>query len=326
MGIPREVFVKRYALPALKTIGRSAAGYVGASVGRSAVRYGSKLVRMAVKKAGGAIPTSFGSRIGTNEAPVVTYKTRGRRLSRRARRFRNRVLEAVNGTAPVQAYVHDNSGAVKTITADQVTNDACGVCTLTLNSGNDDIRQCFYNAYTLASDAACIGYKLQIRSCVLDLNWTNTGAGGVVLDIYVLLCRKSYVTTTSNVDVQFSTQFAEQGGTLAITNPAVTPYQNPGFLQYWKILSHKSVHLKTGEVCNMQVRQNRRKWLDGKVLTQNVNGIPGYTKAVFFQMRGEVENNAGTARYSGGTICWKARKTYTYQFPADRNRITQVDA
>lgn len=301
--------------------------YAASSVGRSAVRVGSGLARMALKKAGAALPTSF-SRIGTNESPVTTYKSRGRRLSRKQRKFHNRVLEVVNGAAPVQAYVHDNAGFVKTIIADQVLQDSVGVCTLAISSGsqdNDDIRRCFYSAYSLATDAACAGYKLQFRSCVVDCNWTNTGAGGVILDIYVLLCRKSYISLTTNPDTQYTAQFAEQAGTLAITNPAVTLFQNPGFLQYWKVLSHKSVHMKSGEVCNMQIRQNRRKWLDGKVLTQNVNGIPGWTKCVFFQMRGEVENNAGAARYSGGTLTWKARKTYTYQFPADRNRVHQVD-
>lgn len=322
MGIGR-----RYVYTGLKSVGKQAGRYVASSVARSAVRYGSRLARMAIKKAGGAVPTMFGSRIGTNESPVVTYRTGGRRLSKRARRFRNRVLEAVNGTAPIQSYLTDNCYSVKTITADQVTMDAAGLCTLAIGTGNsnDDVRQMFYNAYTLATDAACIGYKLQFRSAVMDVNWTNTGAGGVILDIYTMICRKSYITITTNPDTQFTAQFAEQGGTLAITNPAVTPFQNPGFLQYWKIIAHKTVHLKTGEVCNMQVRQNRRKWLDGKCLTQNVNAIPGWTKIVFFQMRGEVENNAGTARYSGGTVAWKARKTYTYQFPADRNRVTQVD-
>lgn len=299
--------------------------YAAGQVGRSAVRLGSRLAKMAWKKTGkigGAV-----SRIGTNESPVVTFKARGKRLTRGQRNFHDRVLEVVNGAAPVQAYVQDNAGAVKTITADQVVNDGVLACALTSASSNDDIRQCFYNAYTLASDAACAGYKLQMRSCVMDVNWTNTGSAGVILDIYVLLCRKAYITGGSvNVDTQFTAQFADQSGTLSATNTAVTPFQNPGFLQYWKITSHKMVHLKAGEVCNMQIRQNRRKWLDGKVLTQMINGVPGYTKAIFFQMRGTVENNAGTARYSGGTVSWKARKTYTYQFPADRNRQTQVNS
>lgn len=309
---------------ARKTLG-AASTYAAGQIGRSAVRYGSKLVRSAARKIGRSLPVSV-TKFATNESPVTTYRSSGRRLSKGQRRFRNRVLEAVNGAAPIQSYVHDNCQAVKTITADQVINDSTGICQLALSSNNDDIRQCFYNAYTLASDAACIGYKLQFRSACLDVNFTNTGSGGVILDVYTLLCRKSYVTASTNTDVQFTSQFAEQAGTLVAVNVAVTPFQNPGFLQYWKIIGHKSVHLKTGEICSMQVRQNRRKWLDGKVLTQNVNGIPGWTKVVFFQMRGEVENNAGTARYAGGTLSWKARKTYTYQFPADRNRVTQVDA
>lgn len=241
---------------ARKTLG-AASTYAAGQIGRSAVRYGSKLVRSAAKKIGRSLPVSV-TKFATNESPVTTYRSSGRRLSK--------------------------------------------------------------------GHAACIGYKLQFRSACLDVNFTNTGSGGVILDVYTLLCRKSYVTASTNTDVQFTSQFAEQAGTLVAVNVAVTPFQNPGFLQYWKIIGHKSVHLKTGEICSMQVRQNRRKWLDGKVLTQNVNGIPGWTKVVFFQMRGEVENNAGTARYAGGTLSWKARKTYTYQFPADRNRVTQVDA
>lgn len=315
---------RKHVKPFVRTIGRAASNYAASAIGRSAVRYGSKLARLAVKKAGGAMPTMF--RIGTNESPVVTYKAKGRKLNRRQRKFARRVLEVVNGISPLQTYIHDNCGGVKTITADQVLNDSVELCSLTTGSSNDDIRQCFYSAYTLASDAACAGYKLQFRSAVMDVNWTNTGSGGVVLDVYVLLCRKSYTSASTNVDVQFTSQFAEQAGTVSVTNVAVTPFQNPGFLQFWKIMSHKTVHLKTGEVCNMQIRQNKRKWLDGKMLTQAINGVPGWTKAIFFQMRGEVENNAGTARFSGGTLCWKARKTYSYQFPADRNRTSTVEA
>lgn len=301
----------------------NASGVVGAAVGRSAVRIGSRLASMAFKKTGrigGAI-----SRIGTNEAPVVSYKSRGRRLSRGQRRFARRVLEVVNGHSPLQTYIQDNGGTTKTGSADQVTRDSFSLCGLTIPTNQDDIRQMFYSAYSLASDAACAGYRLQFRSACLDCNLTNIGTSGCLVDVYFLLSRRPYGSAVT-IDTQFANQFAEQSGTVSAVNTAVTPFQNPGFLTYWKVTGHKSVHLKVGESMNFQVRQNVRKWLDGKVLTTQINAIPQWTKGLLFEFRGEPEDNAGTPRYSACKVAWKARKTYSYQFPADRNRDTTVES
>lgn len=262
-----------------------------------------------------------GGRINKGDGGVLTQSVGGRRRSRRMRSFARKVRSVLAGDQQLQTYCIDNSGAVTTVSLDQISSISVMLGGTTVTTGsNDEILEVMKTAYGLATAADLEDEALHFQSMCIDIDMQNTGTNPVILDIYELVCRQNYATGDT-IDAQFNAAFADQAGSGTVSNCAVTPFQNPVFLQYWKIRSHKTVNLRPTEVCSLQKRVNKRKRVQGKLLTTHPQAIPWFTIGYFIQMRGSPVNSTGI-KYGTGTICWKARKTLSYKFPVDKAPLT----
>lgn len=191
-------------------------------------------------------------------------------------------------------------------------------------TNNAELVNAFKLAYGSALNLADLDdYRLFIKSLCLDVQINNNGTNTAIVEVYHLTCRKSYPTAT-NIDTQFADTFAEipaqTGYTRAIDDPGYTPFQNSLFCSHWKIIKKQQLQLGPGELSTMQIRIPANRMMYGKKLETNPAMIPGFTRGLLFIMKGEPENNAGTAQISSGEIVFATQTTVNYQLPPSSTR------
>lgn len=241
-----------------------------------------------------------------------------RRRRKRWVRFGKRVQHVIMQTQPLQTYTVDYAGAVKSFAVNLQTTDGQMLGGVS-PSNNDELLQVFKAVYGSALTISTIDkYKIFLKSMCLDVQLKNTGTSTVIVDVYTLLCRKSD-KDSNRIDVSYTNAFAEQsagsGGTVSATNPSTTVFQNPLFCSMWKILGKKEMLLGAGQTSTLQMRIPYNRWLNGKLLENNLQAIPGLTRAYLFQMRGAPENNVGTARLAAGEVTWMCQCTVAFGVP-----------
>lgn len=251
----------------------------------------------------------------------VTNRYRRKRMPRRKRKkwvgFCRKVSHSIMQLQPLQSYTVDYTGATKSWAVNVQTTDGQMIGAVA-STGNDEILNIFKGAYGSAlARTAMDKYKIFLKSMCLDLQITNVGSAGCVIDVHTLIARKDN-SDTARVDVQYTNAFAEQnatsGGAVDGTNTATTPWQNPLFLSFWKILNKKQVLLGVGQSTTLQIRMPYNKYLSGKYI-ETCNVIGGFTRAILIQARGVPENNAGTPRLAAGSISWMAQLTAAFGVP-----------
>lgn len=262
----------------------------------------------------------------------VSNRYRRKRMPKRKRKkwvkFCRQVSHSIMQLQPLQSYTNDYSGANKVFGADtQMTDGQMIGCVATSN--NDELLQIFKSAYGSALARTDIDkYKIFLKSMCLDIQITNTGSAGCVIDVYTLIARKSN-SDTNRLDTMYFNAFAEQntlsGGTKSSTNPATTPWQNPLFLTFWRILSKKEVLLGVGQSTTMQIRVPYNRYLSGKDLETN-NILRGFTRAFLIQARGVPRIKAGGGtELADGNICWLAQFTAAFGVPPSSTTAAAVN-
>lgn len=230
------------------------------------------------------------------------YKRMPRRKRRIWKRFVNKVNHVSLQQQPLQIYTKTVHNALSTAAGN---GGYAGYMIGGVQVGNnDELLQIFKNAYNLLSAAACAGYRIYVKSICLDMILSNTGTSTIIADVYRLRCRKDY-STASQVDTQFTAAIGEiaapsGGGTVATTDPAITPFDVPNFCSYWKILEKREVIIGAGSVSTFQMRKPMNKHLEGKELATSTQAIPGYTEAYFVTWHGAP--NATTFAATGMTL------------------------
>lgn len=192
----------------------------------------------------------------------------------------------------------------------------CGGMTVT---DNDEIRQVFTDAYGTGT-ATLNQRKLFIKSCVMDVQLRNAGTSPIVLDVYTLRCRKgsdAADTLATQFADTFSDLLASGSGTTSAVNPAVTVFQNPGFLQYWAVQKKQELVIGGGNVATFQIRLPTNKLVNAKLFETEPQAMPGYTYALFFQPRGSPEYNGleTTSQLAAGAVNIGVQWTVCYQVP-----------
>jgi hypothetical protein len=251
----------------------------------------------------------------------VANRYRKKRMPKRRRRqwvgFVKKVRAVELAAQPLQFYgyarLDRTTGAVNVQT---YRGYMIGGTTVT---NNDELYQIFQQAYNTVSIADAVEHIIYMKSISLDVQVTNTGSAGAVIDVYKLLCRKTF-GSASTPDAQFTAALGELaapsgGGSVTTTNAAITAFDAPNFCSYWKILNKKEILLGAGQVTTMQLRNARNKRIDGKLLTSSPQAVPGYTMCYLFMIRGVPENNAGTGRLASTDITFAAQYNLKYAIP-----------
>jgi len=279
-----------------------------------------------------------GSRSGPTPRPVTTQndqqlRYRKKRMPRRKRRrwvgFTKKVKHVMMQMQQLVSYTVKYMPNAKTWAANVQLTDGQMVGGTTA-SNNDELFQVFRAYYGSGFGASTVDdLKLFLKSLCVDLQISNTGSDGCILDVYYLRARKTYNTAT-RIDQQYSTTFLEQPtgvagnliGAVDPTDPATTPFQNSMFCEFWRIESKREIILGVGQTTSLQLRLPTNKKMSGKTLESNPAMIPGYTRAFLFQVRGVPIDTAGVTSLAAGQISWAAQTTVCYSIPPGVTRTT----
>lgn len=280
------------------------------------------------------IKSRFKNKAAMNASPITTqhdlsYRYRRKAMPRyrrrRWKRFTRQVKHVMLQMNSLTSYSQDFSKRVTWSANDQATFGVMLGGTTPTN--NDELYQIFRQAYGLSVTPTNVdSYKLYVKSMCLDVQITNTGSNGAILDVYELVCRKNWirsvegVTTDETLEQSYATTYAEMdavatGVTPDANSPASTPFQNGLFLKYWRIMRKKEILLGAGSVTTMQMRNPANKTLLGTVIETHRQAIPGFTRAYLFQVRGTPRNNSGTAELGAGEVAFATQHSVVWAIP-----------
>lgn len=283
---------------------------------------------------GGKSMGTLSSVISTQHDQSLRYrKTRmPRRRRNRWKRFTRRVKHVMLQMQQLVSYTKRYTSPLKSWLVNEQMTDGqmLGGTTVT---DNDELFQIFRNYYGSGFTTSTVDdLKLFVKSACLDMQITNTGVAGCVVDVYFLKARKSYATAT-RLDQQYLLTYAEMPsgvagslvGTPAPADPATTPFQNSMFCEFWRIIAKKEVILATGQTTTLQIRLPTNKRIQGKVLENSLSMIPGYSMGILMQARGVPVAGAVTpfdTLLAAGSINWSSQVTVCYAQPPGTTRTT----
>lgn len=314
---------------------------------RSGRRYGQRrggfadIAKAVVPYVAGAIATRAkgyfsGSRVrtltgkGAIESPVNTSQHDARtryRYKRQPKRKRRRYV------AKVKLFNHlmSKNQPLQTLTLKKTANAASSVdnqitfgvelFTTQVATPENDLQQMFYDAYGVASLATIDQKRLIVKSAVLDVQMTNAGTQGVVIDVYRIKLRNVW-NANDNLFTIWNSTFTDQN-TISTKNagdPAVTPFQNPSFCKYFKVLDKREILLGAGLTTTFQLRRPGNRWVQGRRVANEPHGIRGLCEGFLFQCRGMPVTNSGPVYQLAATnVTWSYQKTYNYALPVGAN-------
>jgi len=263
----------------------------------------------------------FGRRHGPSSRMNTQYhETQGRfRASNRGRRRHRQGVSVLRGLLsldPVQTYT--NSYSVNgTTAANQIAVYGNGLYT-TQMTGDTDLSSIFTDAGYGIGTATNLTAKLFIKSAIMDIQVTNTGSAPIILDIYEMYQRRD-VATTNNIGSQWSTFFNYQTAITAENayDIAVTPFENPVFLEYYKILNKQETLMGAGEVITRQMKLTRPRIVEGSVVGRYSGAYPRANRFWLFVWQGIPNATAGsmsTAGVSSTTLTFSVQKVYHWQY------------
>jgi len=243
------------------------------------------------------------------------------RMRRRWRSFVRRVQHVNMASGPCRTFTRDSAGqSAWSINEQTFFGYICGGTT---TSGNDELRQVFYDAYGTAvvtPPSSINQRKLFIKSVVMDVQIRNIGSQPIVLDAYTIRCRRGW-SVADDLAYQFGTTFSEQiasaSGTANALNPAVTPFQNSHFLKYWSVVKKQELIVGGGNTATFQIRLPTNRMIQGKEFDTEPNALPRYSHALFFMPRGSPELNIDgvNGQLAAGQVVHAVQWTVCYQYP-----------
>jgi len=257
-----------------------------------------------------------------------TYQSRGRASSgsRRYRRFRYRVMNALLNEQPLQIYTTKKSQQF-TSAVDQQSFWGVGLYQ-TSYTGQTDLLSIATDAGITTGTAAQQGMRVIIKGAVLDVELKNNGSSDIIMDVYELLNVKD-VNTTNAIDTQWSTFYAQQGTITAASavDPAVSVFENGAFCQHYKVLRKREVLLPAGEIITMQMRLSKDRRIQVDSILNYTNAIPKLAKYYWFMWHGPPDPTAGgggTPALAATSVTISYQKSYKYGVPPTPKAQPQV--
>jgi len=298
----------------------------GGRYGRSSSRSSSSMVRSRMspsrkqysrKRARLSSPDSSSAPVSTQLDVRTRFVGRrgNRKRARAQRRFTGKVQSALMRLGPLRSWTGDNCHISSYLPNKQsFAAFVMGPSNTTGTIGQDDIKEMFFDCYSIATVPLANKTKLMIRSMCLDVQMRNSGEDPAIVDVYTLVLRGTQQGSLCCADYYASAwdDMTAVASSADKFNPATTPFQNPNFLSAWRIIKKQEVLLAVDSTVTLQLKTGRRKFMDGKQLEVNPAGIAGYTQALFFHCRGVPDPNAGEPQLTGGSITFAYQRTYSY--------------
>lgn len=295
-----------------------AAALTAASYGRPLVAKASRaLLKAGVRRLTGISPMPTSNQ--HDQAGRYHYRRMPARRRKRWVRFTKRVRHVDLQMQPLQIYAKTSHASGSTLAGQgNIYGYMCGGVTVT---GNDEIYQMFRGAYNVASVAECAPYKLYMKSLVMDMQLMNTGTTGVIFDVYRVRCTKAY-SSASTLAAQWLAAIAEVAadsttGTITNTEPALTLFDAPNFLSFWKVLSKREFVVGAGNVCTLQIRKPVNRYIDGKQLATCPQALPGFTEAFVVTWHGMPNS---TPSYAATTVTVSTNIVGHYAIPPGKTK------
>lgn len=309
------------------------------------VKYGSSAVSRAGRAvlpwiasaaaATGAAYSASRTKKGAIESSVNSYqhdsrtRYRYRRQPRRKRRAYVRKVRLfdhlMSKRQPLQTYTVKKTQSGTSAVDNQISFGVLLYSTQ-IGGSENDLQQMFYDAYAVASLANIDQKKLIIKSGVLDVQLTNNGSQGMVIDVYRIRCRNVW-NANDSMYTMWNTTFNDQTAitSKSASDPAVTPFQNPSFCKYYKVLDKREILLSAGNTTTFQLRMPRNVWVSGRRVANEPQALRGVAQGFLFQARGMPVQNAGPVYQLAATnIVWSYQKTYNYALPVGAEASEQI--
>jgi len=248
-----------------------------------------------------------------------SYRPMPRRRRRMWKRFVRKVTHVALQKQPLQVYTADNAvNQTSAANEMQIWGRMIGGTTV---SGNDEILQVFKSAYNLANAAACVPYKLFLKSMCMDIEVTNNGSSTVIMDVYSLVNRATY-NETDDLGSQWVQAIGDVaapagGGSYSSAQPTLTVFDAPNFCSYWKTLNKTEYLIPANQTLTFQVRLPYNKHIEGKTLITDPQCLPRYARGMFFMWHGQPNNGGaeGAAQIAATSLTFSYQTNVHYAFP-----------
>jgi len=216
---------------------------------------------------------------------------------------------------PLQTYTVKNVNNAASLLNQQITY---GICLFTDQvTSESDLLNIFSDAYNLVTPlTTAVNKRLYIKSACLDIQMTNVAANACIIDVYRIRLRNVW-NTTDNLFTIWNTTFGDQGTITAksSSDPAVTPFQNPTFCKYFKVLDKREVLLGAGLTTSFQLRRPGNRLVQGRRVVTEPFGYRGLCEGFLFQQRGVPQTVTAVNQLVPTSVTWAYQKTYTYALP-----------
>lgn len=245
------------------------------------------------------------------------------RYHRQPRRKRARYVKQVNlfrhlmsKNQPLQTYTVKKTANASASVDSQITFGVM-LYTTQVASPENDIQQLFYDAYSVASLSTIDQKRLVVKSAVLDVQLSNAATQTCIIDVFRIRLRNVW-NTNDNLFTIWQTTFNDQNtiSTKSNGDPSVTPFQNPSFCKFFKILDKREIMLGAGLTTTIQLRKPGNRQVQGRRVANEPFGLRGLCEGYLFQIRGTPVTNSGPLyQLAAVNVTWSYQKTYNYALP-----------
>lgn len=251
------------------------------------------------------------------------YKRMPARKRKAWKRFTRRVQHVDLQMQPLQVYTKEGvSNQTSVANANGAFSRICGGTTVTAPRANDELFQCFNQAYNLGGVIAnAVPYKLYIKSMCMDVEVANNGSYPVIIDMYTLKCRSKFASATDPA-TQLAQAWGELaalpgGGVVTTSATALTVFDAPNFCSYWKVLRKQEIIIGSGQVATFQMRIPMNRHIEGKDLQSSMQALPGYSRCFLFTWHGSPSNRgaAGAAQFDSVSLTFGYQHVVHYAVP-----------
>lgn len=317
--------VLRSGMSALQRYGPRVAGAVAGYAARKTLNAGKKWLRNRSKR--------------DDQASAVTGQTdhkvrfkqrrrtrRGARRARAAKRFKSRVMNAIQSDQNPQWFRFKEDQSV-TQTADAQAIRCLGSLYSWCGNGSigcDDIKSIYddmdpimYQRNSLGV-AVALGSKANshftVKSAHMEVDIANFGTSGIIMDIYEIVCRRDTVgfanlLTQISIDANADYWRNDGGNQLGSTNIGVTPYQMNDIVNTFRIIGKSTYNIAPGGTVQLAMGGMGPRNFYGPVMDKAISGGAecwgrrGMTKAYIAISRGALTSTGANAAHSYSTSC-----------------------